>query len=236
MTVPALNKILADRGLAPVTGETADRFERFAALLLEKNRLYNLTAIESEEAVAERHFADSLSIFLDPEFRGGRMLDLGCGGGFPGIPVKLYADGKGIPLEILLMDSTAKKIDFVRETIGLLGISGAKAVARRAEESVEEFGRETFDLITARAVSDMRVISELAFPYLRVGGIFYAWKTRKAIPEVEDAIPTVKLLGGKEEGRFFYGEGVFFLEKCVKIAPTPARFPRKYAQIVKKKP
>ncbi len=236
MTVPALNKILEGRGLAPVKGETAEKFEKFASLLLEKNRLYNLTAIESEEAVAERHFADSLSLFLDPDFRGGRMLDLGCGGGFPGIPVKLYADGAGIPLELLLMDSTAKKIDFVREAIGELSLSGAKAEARRAEESVEEFGRESFDLVTARAVSDMRVIAELAFPYLRTGGAFYAWKTRKALPEVEDALSTVKLLGGEEEGRFFYGDGVFFLEKCRKTAPTPARFPRKYAQIVKKKP
>ena len=162
MTVPALNKILEGRGLAPVKGETAEKFEIFASLLLEKNRLYNLTAIESEEAVAERHFADSLSLFLDPDFRGGRML-------------------AGIPLELLLMDSTAKKIDFVREAIGELSLSGAKAEARRAEESVEEFGRESFDLVTARAVSDMRVIAELAFPYLRTGGAFYAWKTRKAL-------------------------------------------------------
>ncbi len=235
MTVPLLNEILKKRGLAPVAGETADRFERFADLLLERNKTLNLTAIDSAEAIAERHFADSLSVFLDPDFRGGRMLDLGCGGGFPGIPIKIYADGKGLPLEILLLDSTAKKIDFVREAIGALDLSGAKAEARRAEESVEEFGRESFDLVTARAVSDMRIIAELAFPYLAVGGVFYAWKTQKALPEVNEAMDAVNLLGGREENRFFYGGDVFFLEKCRKTAQTPARFPRKYAQIVKKK-
>ncbi len=236
MTVPKLNEILLARGLAPVEGETAEKFEKFASLLLEKNRLFNLTAIESEEQVAERHFADSLALFLDPAFRGGRMLDLGCGGGFPGIPVKLYAEGRGIPLELLLMDATAKKIAFVEEAAEALGLRDVRAVSRRAEEAVEEFGRESFDLVTARAVSDMRVIAELAFPYLRVGGAFYAWKTRKALPEVEDALPSVKLFGGREEGRIPYGDGVFFLEKCVKLSPTSPRFPRKYAQIVKKKP
>ena len=235
MTVPVLNEILAARGLAPVGGETAEKFERFAELLLEKNRLLNLTAIESEEAVAERHFADSLALFLDPDFRGGSMMDLGCGGGFPGLPVKLYADMCGIPLELLLMDATAKKIAFVKEAVETLGLQNVRAEARRAEESVAEFGRESFDLITARAVSDMRVIAELAFPYLKTGGTFYAWKTAKALPEVEEALPAVRILGGEETVRIPYGDGVFFLEKCVKVRETPARFPRKYAQIVKKK-
>ena len=234
MIVEELNRILAERALAPVTGDAAGKFEAFASLLMEKNRLLNLTAIASPDAVAERHFADSLMLFADGDFRGGRMLDLGCGGGFPGIPVQLYADMLGMPLEMVPMDATAKKIAFVEEVCRTLGLEGVSPFAGRAEEAVERFGRESFDLVTARAVSDMRVIAELAFPYLRVGGAFYAWKTEKATDEVEDALDAVRLFGGEEKKRIIYGP--FFLEKCVKNRPTPAKFPRKYAQILKKSP
>ena len=232
MIIDILNQVLAEAGLRPVEGETADKFRKFSTLLCEKNKVLNLTAIEEPDFIAKRHFADSIMLFKE-DLQGGKLIDVGCGGGFPGIPVKLYADMLGIPLDCTLLDSTAKKIAFVNEAVDALSLSGIRGVAGRAEEEILKLGRESFDIGTARAVSDMRIISELVLPFLKVGGVFYAWKTEKAIPEVEEAKKTVEILGARYAGRVEYSP--FFLQKCVKNAHTPEKYPRKYAQIVKKK-
>lgn len=233
MIVESLNRILEERGMKPVEGKTADGFEKYAAMLVEKNRVLNLTAIEDPAVIAERHFADSLMLFKGP-VKGGKMIDIGCGGGFPGIPVKLYADMLGIGLDLVMMDATAKKIGFVAEVADALSLKNVRTVAGRAEEEIKNLGRESFDMATARAVSDMRVIAELALPYLKRGGSFYAWKTEKASDEVAAAEETVKLLGGIYKEKIAYGS--FYVLRTEKIKPTPPKFPRRYAQIVKSKP
>ena len=233
MITESLNQILTERDLRPVEGKTADGFEKYAAMLIEKNRVLNLTAIEDPAVIAERHFADSLMLFKST-VRDGKMIDIGCGGGFPGIPVKLYADMLGIDLKLVMLDATAKKIAFVAEVIKALELKNVKAIAGRAEEEIKKLGRESFDLASARAVSDMRIIAELALPYLKVGGKFFAWKTEKASDEVKAAEETVRLLGGEYGERIPYGS--FYVLETEKIKPTPPKFPRRYAQIVKSKP
>jgi len=218
--------------MEPVTGVAARRFEALGNLLIEKNKVLNLTAIEDPKEIARRHFADSLMLFKDWH-QGGRMIDIGCGGGFPGLPAVIYADMLGLELDVTLLDATGKKIAFVNEVIQSLSLKNARGITGRAEEEVDKLGRESFDLATARAVADMRVISELAFPLLKVGGLFYAWKTEKASEEVSAAESAVRTLGGRYAARLNY-EG-FYLQKCVKEKKTDPKYPRKYAQILKKK-
>ena len=233
MIVDCLNHLLTERGLAPVTGKTAERFEKYADMLLQKNRVLNLTAIEDPAVIAVRHFADSLMIFKAAN-PSGKMIDIGCGGGFPGIPVKLYADMMGLELHLVMMDATAKKIAFVGEAANALELDDVKVIAGRAEEEIKKLGRESFDIATARAVADMRVIAELALPYLKTGGNFFAWKTEKAAEEVAAAEETVKLLGGVYAEKIPYGS--FYVLRCEKVGVTPPKYPRRYAQIIKSKP
>jgi len=230
--IDELNRLLVVQNMEPVTGLTAERFKRFGKLLIEKNKVLNLTAIEDKKEIARRHFADSLMLFKDWR-QDGRMIDIGCGGGFPGLPVAIYGEMLGLKLDVTLLDATGKKIAFVNEVIEALSLKNARGIAGRAEEEIDRLGRESFDLATARAVADMRVIAELALPVLKVGGLFYAWKTEKASEEVAAAESAVRTLGGRYAARLNY-DG-FYLQKCVKEQKTDPKYPRKYAQILKKK-
>lgn len=204
------------------------RCEKFADLLIEKNKVMNLTAITEEDKVARLHFADCLYLLSCCDLRGKKIIDVGCGGGFPSLPL-LCAEPK---LDILGLDSTAKRINFVTESAEALGVGG-KFVAARAEEYALK-NREKFDIATSRAVASLNVLLELTLPFLKVGGKLLAMKGMNEL-EDEDAKKALQVLGGKIVETKTYSVGDEFPERRVviveKIRKTPDAYPRRYAKI-----
>ena len=204
------------------------RCEQFADLLIEKNKVMNLTAITEEDKVARLHFADCLYLLTCCDLRGKKIIDVGCGGGFPSLPL-LCAEPK---LDILGLDSTAKRINFVTESAEALGVGG-KFVAARAEEYALK-NREKFDVATSRAVASLNVLLELTLPFLKVGGKLLAMKGMN-VDEDEDAKKALQVLGGKIVEIKTYSVGDEFPERRVviveKIRKTPDAYPRRYAKI-----
>lgn len=175
------------------------QYDTFTAMLLERNKVMNLTAITDPDEVIDKHLADSIS--AGPLILGGvrkrRMIDVGTGAGFPGIPLKIAFDRE---LELTLMDSLNKRIGFLQEVKDRLGLSQTKAVHARAEDLARDKAyREKFDICTSRAVANLSTLCEYCLPFVKTGGIFCAYKAPGADKEVEEAKKAIRLLGGKLE-------------------------------------
>lgn len=215
----------ADRLGIALNPEQVERFCAFGAALLEKNKVMNLTAITEPQAVAKLHFADCLALLDLVDFRNKTVIDVGCGAGFPGVPLKL-----GEPtLRLTLLDSLQKRVNWLRETTELLGIE-ADCVAARAEE----YGhREMFDIATSRAVARLNVLCELCLPFVKVGGRFVAMKAAAADEELREADRAFRLLGGKLEKIAPYEiDGAQRYAIVIrKTKPTPTQYPRRFAKI-----
>ncbi len=211
-------------GLA-LTQEQVDRLCAFGAALIEKNKVMNLTAITDPEAVAKLHFADCLALLRIADFRDKTVIDVGCGAGFPGIPLKL-----GEPtLRLTLLDSLQKRVNWLRETTELLGIE-ADCVAARAEE----YGhRELFDVATSRAVARLNVLCELCLPFVKTGGCFVAMKAAAAEEELQEAAQAIRLLGGRVDkiAPYEIDGAQRFAIVIRKVKPTPPQYPRRFAKI-----
>ena len=204
---------------------------RFGAMLLEKNQVMNLTAITDPEAVALQHFIDCLQLFQAADFSGKRVIDIGCGAGFPGIPL-LIAQPE---LRLTLLDSTAKRVRWLQdEVLPTLGLR-ADCVIARAEEHVSTC-RESYDFAVCRAVAQLNILAELCLPYVKPGGSMLAMKGPGAQEEVQAAGRAITALGGKVTRILPYrlGEATHQIVVISKTAPTPARYPRRFSQIRQK--
>ncbi len=201
----------------------------FKELLFDANRSTNLTAITDEEDAAIKHFADSLLLLRYATFpEGARLVDIGTGPGFPGIPLKLFCPD----LEILLLESVGKKCGFLSSVIESMSLEGIDVYCGRAEELAREpLQREHFDFATARAVAELRVLLEYALPLLAVGGKFFAFKGPEAENEVEAAQNAIALLGGEVEGIETYQLPSSTMRRSLitvkKVAPTDEKYPRR---------
>ena len=177
-----------------ISGEAVSRLDRFAGMLVEKNKLFNLTAITDPDGIAVKHFADSLSVMAVCDLpSAGKILDLGTGAGFPGVPL-LAANPD---LDIAFMDSTAKKLGFISSSLEDLDLS-ASFINMRAEDAGRDRDkeyRESFDLVVSRAVAPLNVLCEYALPLVKVGGTFIAMKGANAETELSEAQSAVKKLG-----------------------------------------
>ena len=207
--------------------ETADTLCAFGNAVVEQNKVMNLTAITEPDQVAKLHLLDSLSILAVKDLKGKRMVDVGCGAGFPGVPVKIACP----EVELTLLDSLGKRMNWLESVLPTLGVQ-ANCVTARAEEAVATC-RESYDIATSRAVARLNILLELTAPFVKVGGYVLAMKGTAAMEELEEAKKAIKTLGLKlEEVREFPVDGtahtVIVLKK---VAPTPARFPRRYAKI-----
>ena len=217
--LPALGLTLSE--------ETADQLCAFGAAVVEQNAVMNLTAITEPTAVAKLHLLDSLTVLTAAELAGKSIIDVGCGAGFPGVPVAIACkDAK-----VTLLDSLGKRMNWLESILPQLGVT-AKCITARAEEAAQEH-REKFDYATSRAVARLNILLELTAPYVRVGGAVIALKGSAARQELEEAKNAVKKLGLKlEEIKDFTIDGaahsVIVLRK---IAKTPPQFPRRYAKI-----
>lgn len=231
------DKVFAQNGLSDYA--TEQNRQIYAALcnhILEVNQIHNLTAIRDVPGVITKHFADSLTIASHiPE--NARVIDVGTGGGFPTLPLAIARPD----LSITAIDSTAKKIAHVQNTAEKFGLTGVTAMAGRAEALSQTPMRESFDVATARAVSELRILCEITLPFVKVGGSLIAMKGASGPKELQDAAKAIRTLGGTlysqhhlalidENGR--QEERYLFIIQ--KTAHTPNNFPRQYAQILKK--
>lgn len=200
---------------------------RFGLNLLEKNQVMNLTAITEPEQVARLHFLDSLTLLTVVNFRGKRVIDVGCGGGFPGVPLKIACPS----MELTLLDSLGKRMNWLAETLPALGIE-AECVTARAEEAVI-CRREQYDLAVSRAVARLNVLCELCLPYVKVGGAFLAMKGMAAREEIQEAGSAIRLLGGGLERLVtFPVEGTEHVVAVIrKVRSTPQQYPRRFGRI-----
>lgn len=207
---------------------------RYGALLLEKNRVMNLTAITQPQDVATLHMLDCATLLDCARFEGKTLIDVGTGAGFPGLPLKILAPS----LEVTLLDSLSKRVDWLNETIDTLGLEGIRAVHGRAEEAGRDPAfRERFDFAAARAVADLRLLCELCLPFLKVGGRFLAMKGTDCGDEVDKALPAIQVLGGRLEGRIDrlipHTDVTHRVVLVEKISPTPEKYPRRWAKMQK---
>ena len=204
--------------------------------ILTVNKVHNLTAIRDVPGVITKHFADSLTIAAHIP-QNSTLIDVGTGGGFPTLPLALARPD----LKITAIDSTAKKIAHVQNTASKFGLDHVTAIACRAEELAQTEFRESFDVATARAVSELRILCEITMPFVKVGGILVAMKGAFGKKELDDAQNAIQKLGGILQSEHYFtlkDECGNEDERCIfvikKIKSTPNNFPRQYAQILKK--
>ena len=218
-----------------VPPDAAEKLAEYGRLLLEKNQVMNLTAIRDEAGVARLHMLDCAALLPCADLTGARtLLDVGTGAGFPGLPLKILLP----QLDVTLLDSLNKRVDWLGQVCAQLGLEGIRAIHARAEEQALVKGfRDSFDFATARAVADLRLLCELCLPYVKVGGLFLAMKSTDSAQELEDAAHCIKLLGGRVEEPFDYaipGAGVTHRVIPIrKAAPTLKGYPRRWAKIQK---
>lgn len=223
-----------------ISDEILEKFYLLTEIMLETNEKMNITAITDVDAVIERHYADSLLMLSAGIDEGARILDVGCGGGFPSFPIAIARPD----VTVIGLDSTAKKIAYVNETAKKLGLTNLAALSGRAEElAFEEGKREKFDVVTARAVAALPILSELCLPFVRVGGKFVALKSKTADEELQAARRGIEKLGGRIEkiektALISLIEGEEDAERTIisikKAAHTERKYPRAFAQIKKK--
>lgn len=219
------------------TEEQAEKLFLLTERMLEVNKSLNLTAIKDEKAIILKHYVDSVTVSEHiPE--GSSMIDVGCGAGFPTLPLAIFRPD----LRILALDGTAKRINYVAETAKMLGLGNVKAIAARAEElaNTSEY-RESFDIATARAVASMPVLCELCIPFVKLGGMMIAMKSQQASAELAEATNCIKLCGGdnvrmlscdiKSNDGEIDARKLIFIEKTKK---TPQLYPRHFSKISKK--
>ena len=214
--------------------DAAPALAQYAALLLEKNQAMNLTAITDPVQVARLHMLDSAALLGCADFRDKRVLDVGTGAGFPGMVLKLVEPS----IDLTLLDSLSKRIDWLTEIAPALGIAHLTAVHGRAEEfSQMPQYREQFDLVTSRAVADLRILCELCLPFVKPGGRFLAMKGQKAQEEKDAAGRCISILGGQLKKDYVYQiPGTDITHRVVvveKVRATPGQYPRRFAKIKK---
>lgn len=211
-----------------LTPAQSEAFARYAALLRDWNTRMNLTAITGEDEINIRHFLDSLTLLkMNVLHESARVIDVGTGAGFPGIPIKIAQPG----LDMTLLEATGKKVSFLETVIADLQLTRTTALKARAEEAGQSrLHREQYDVAAARAVARLPILLEYLLPLVRIGGICVAMKGRTAQDEVDDSTNALAALGGElDRIESFTLPGVEEAHHLVvvrKTAPTPVRYPR----------
>ena len=227
----------------PSDEKAESRLDTYYHMVVEKNKVMNLTAITEEHEFMIKHFVDSLSVYsavplFKEKIASGKctLIDVGTGAGFPGIPLKIMFP----EIQVTLLDSLQKRVNFLNEVIAELGLEGITAVHSRAEDGARDPKlRDSFDLVVSRAVASLPVLSEYCLPYVRQSGLLIAYKSGDIKEELEGASHALKVLGGKlEDSPIFTLPDSDISRSFVvvrKTKPTPKAYPRK-AGVIKKEP
>lgn len=226
MMLNTLNEGLPKLGLT-FSEETQKKLCAFGQAVVEQNKVMNLTAITEPEKVAKLHLLDSVSLLAVMPLAGKTVIDVGCGAGFPGVPLKIACP----EMKLTLLDSLGKRMNWLSQVLPTLGVD-AECVTARAEEAVET-RREQYDIATSRAVARLNILLEITAPYVKIGGAVLAMKGAAALEELAEAKNAIKRLGLKLEKVVEFpvdgtAHAVIVLRK---VAPTPAQYPRRYAKI-----
>jgi 16S rRNA (guanine527-N7)-methyltransferase len=211
----------------PLSEEVCDRLCAFGTAVVKQNEVMNLTAITEPSAVAKLHLADSVSLLKCVDLKGKTLIDVGCGAGFPGVPVKIACP----EVKLTLLDSLGKRVSWLQSILPQLGVE-ATCVTARAEEAVVKC-REQYDFASSRAVARLNVLLELTAPFVKVGGAVLAMKGSAAEEELKEAKNAMEKLGLKLETVTHFDidgadHAVIVLRK---VKPTPALYPRRFAKI-----
>ena len=209
-------------------GERVQKLCDFGAAMVRQNEVMNLTAITEDAQVAKLHLLDSLTVLCCTDLKGKQLIDVGCGAGFPGVPLAIACP----EAKITLLDSLAKRMNWLETVLPQLDVANTRCITARAEEAVAT-RREKFDFATSRAVARLNILLELTAPYVRVGGKVLAMKGAAAREELAEAKNAIKRLGLQlEEVKDFSIDGathsVIVLKK---VSSTPPQYPRRYAKI-----
>ena len=222
-------KGLAQLGLSD---HALPQLEAYTSLLLEKNRVMNLTAITAPQEVATLHLLDCAALLTMADLRGKRAIDVGTGAGFPGMVLRIMEPD----FDLTLLDSLGKRIDFLRDAAEALDLENISCVHARAEEFAAEH-RESYDVAVSRAVAALPVLCELALPLVKKDGLFLAMKSVDSDGEIDAARGAIGQLGGRIERIDDYAVPCTDIRHRVvvirKVRPTPAQFPRAFAKIKK---
>lgn len=230
-----LNRVFAENRLDRfLSRDRAEKLYLLARRLAETNAQYNLSAITDPDGIIFKHFADCAALCpMIPE--KAKVLDVGTGAGFPSLVLSICRPD----IQVTALDATEKKVRYVEESAYLLGLTNLSAVCARAEDLAATKMRASFDVVTARAVAELRILAELCLPFCRKGGLFLAMKSKNAENELKAAKKAIPMLGGKQKDHKEYSltDGTETVLRYVlvleKIAETPARYPRPYAKILK---
>ncbi|MBO5946376.1 MAG: 16S rRNA (guanine(527)-N(7))-methyltransferase RsmG [Clostridia bacterium] len=236
--ISELNRVFKMNGMGSyLSAEKSEKFYLLTERMLTENEKYNLTAITEPAKIILNHYADCATLAAKLK-KGASIVDVGCGAGFPTLPLALVRDD----LKIVAMDSTAKRVNYVKETTEMLGLTNVTCIVSRAEDAGKDGAmREAFDYATARAVAEMRTLCELCLPLVKVGGEMVAMKGKNAEFELTGAKRAIAILGGGdvkvEDVVLKNGHDeptshpLIYVKKRQK---TPATYPRAFAQISKK--
>lgn len=232
--IDTLTKGIAELNLDIDKGKL-EKFKKYKNLLKEWNEKINITAIKEDKEIDIKHFLDSLTIFKTGKITGGkRIIDIGTGGGFPGVPIKIVEED----VEIVLLDSLNKRLKFLNEVIKELELKDIKTVHERAEDlgNNKEY-REMFDIAVSRAVASLNMLSEYCLPLVKINGYFISMKGTESEEEIKQAEKAIKALGGKLEDkidvRVPHSDIVHSLLVIKKVNHTPTKYPRQSGKIKK---
>ncbi|MBP9989473.1 MAG: 16S rRNA (guanine(527)-N(7))-methyltransferase RsmG [Ruminococcus sp.] len=211
-----------------------ERFDKYAEMLVETNKVMNLTAITEPDEIIYKHFIDCLSLLSTVDFKNGcKVIDVGTGAGFPGVVLLIARPD----LKMTLIDGTNKRLTFIENVLNELDLSAEIKHIRAELAGKDNQYREKFDVVTARAVANLNTLSEYCLPFVKVGGIFAPMKSTKTDDEIKSANNAIKLLGGRIiENKYLNIEncGERYIVITEKISQTPPKYPRASAQINKK--
>ena len=212
-----------------INEETAKQLCAFGEAVVEQNKVMNLTAITEPDKVARLHLLDSLTLLTLEELKGKKVIDVGCGAGFPGVPVKIACP----ETKLTLLDSLGKRMKWLETILPQLGVD-AQCITDRAEEAITS-RREQYDIATSRAVARLNILLELTAPYVKVGGKVLAMKGTAAQEELDEAKNAISKLGLQLERvvQFPIEDTAHTVIVLKKVRPTPSQYPRAYAKIKK---
>ena len=227
LMLKTLKEGLPELGLN-LSDEICNQLCDFGRAMVKQNEVMNLTGITEDSQVAKLHLLDSLTVLCCADLEGKSIIDVGCGAGFPGVPVAIASPNA----KVTLLDSLAKRMNWLETAVPALGVKNAEFVTARAEEAVVT-RRESYDYATSRAVARLNILLELTAPYVKVGGAVLAMKGAAAKEELDEAKSAISKLGLKIESiREFPVDGTSHAVIVLrKVSPTPAKYPRRFAKI-----